>query len=97
MEQLTAKWDSIAKAKEQRKLEAIVQKRKREVEKLQRTSKKRELDATKAAKAREVAYWKEVEARGWGNELQTRMKSGGPPPLVSYQGLYLGLGANLVH
>ena len=90
MEQLAAKRDSVAKAKEQRKLEAEVRKRKREEEKLQRASKKKEVDATKAAKAREVAYWKEVAAKGWGNELQKFMKSGIPPPPGSYQGLYLG-------
>ena len=89
MEQVAAKRDSIAKAKEQRKSEAADRKRKRE-EKLQRASKKIELNEAKAAKAREKAYWKEVAAKGWGNELQKRMKSGVPPPPGSYQGLYLG-------
>lgn len=84
------KGDEAAKAKEARKLNAQAKKRKNDEAKVERAAKKKQKDEERAAKAREATYWKEVAARGWGDDLQARLKSGLPPPPGSYVGVYCG-------
>ena len=90
MEQLAFKRDEAAKAKEARKLNAQAKKRKNDEAKVERAAKKKQKDEERAAKAREATYWKEVATRGWGDDLQARLKFGLPPPPGSYVGVYCG-------
>jgi hypothetical protein len=59
------------------------------VEKAEREKRKKHREEEQAAKVGETAYWKDVAARGWGNQLQAVMKSGVAPPPGSYTGVYL--------
>jgi hypothetical protein len=52
--------------------------------------KKKDRDEAKAEKARERAYWVEVAACGWRNELQACMKSSLPPPPGASTSVYIG-------
>jgi hypothetical protein len=55
-----------------------------------RCRKKKKREEEKADRAREKAYGVDIAARGWGNDLQGRMKSSLPPPPGSYRGVYVG-------
>jgi ribosomal protein L14E/L6E/L27E len=90
MQHLASKRNEAAKSRDARKLATEEKKRKCKEERIQQVKKKKERDEVKAHKARETAYWVEVATRGWGNELQSRMKSSLPPPPGSYTGVYVG-------
>jgi hypothetical protein len=90
LEVLPARRQDATRARETRKLEAEARKQRREVEKAECEKRKKHREEERAAKAGETAYWKDVAARGWGNQLQAVMKSGVAPPPGSYTGVYLG-------
>jgi hypothetical protein len=90
MEQMSAKCTNAAIAKDARKAASEEHKRKREEERILQIQRKKECEEDKAEKAREKAYWAEIAERGWGNDLQARMKSSLPPPPGSYRGVYVG-------
>jgi hypothetical protein len=87
---LAVKREKTAKAKETRRLEAANKKRRLEEEKPLKVAKKKLLDKEKVGRAQESAYWKEIVARGWGDQLQVAMKSGTLAAPSSYTGVYCG-------
>jgi hypothetical protein len=90
VETLAARHSEAAKVRDAQKLASEERKRKREEDRIVQVQKKKDRDEGKAQKAREKAYWADVASRGWGNELQARMKSTAPPPPGSYRGVYVG-------
>jgi hypothetical protein len=52
--------------------------------------KEKKCEEEKADRGGKKAYWADIAARGWGNDLQAHMKSSLPPPPGSYRGVYVG-------
>jgi hypothetical protein len=90
MEHMSAQRTDAAKAKDVRKVAIEECKRKCEEDRLVQMQKKQEREQERSDRAREKAYWAEIAHRGWGNDLQARMKSSIPPPPSAYRGVYVG-------
>lgn len=90
VETLAARRSEATKVRDARKL-ASEERKWKNVRRIELSRlKKKDCDEGKAQNAREKANWADVASRGWGNELQARMKSTALPPHGSYRGEYVG-------
>jgi hypothetical protein len=89
LEVLVARRHDATRAREAKKIEAKAWKQRCRAEKVQCKKRKKCCEEERATKLQETTYWKDVAARGWGNQLQTFKKSGIAPPPSSYTGIYL--------
>jgi hypothetical protein len=80
--------ESTAHAKNQKQFFFKRKKVELQQEKAKKAQKKQERTEAKEANQHYKDYWKEVAAKGWGNNLQLLMKSNEPPLPSMYLGVY---------
>jgi hypothetical protein len=90
LEQPAKQKERSTHAREIRQLEKQKMKSEIQTEKAQHAQQKQERPQAKEARHLYMEYWKDVAAKGWGDDLQRLMKSKQLPLLRAYTGMFCG-------